>query len=205
MVLIIRILLVAVHRKSPDILAVLTLHLLLALHLHGNIPAVCVIDKVLHRQHKRFLIEIRRQRIIIVAYRYETHLMLRECLLYQPSGTDIIPSEPRQILYYNAVNQTCLDVSHHPLKSRSVKIRTGPSVVNIEIIYLHVVLFPYKTADDIPLRCYAVALCLPGFPVILGKPEVHSNVVKIFYLHCFQPPNLILARYPSYGIRPHQV
>ena len=82
----------------------------MAPYLHGNIPAVRIIDEVLERDdHVIPILPV--QAVVTVIDSNEPHPQHGENLLNVPPGLNIVPAEPGQVLYDHAVNRTFPDIA----------------------------------------------------------------------------------------------
>ena len=182
---------VAVHGKGCKAFPLPALHSKLALHLGGNVTAIAVVYEIFYRQYDVALPGIRRKAVVPVGEGDESHPQSREYLVQVPAGLDIIAPEPGQVLHDDAVHPPRLDVAYHPFEFWPLEVAAGIVVVRIAVEELHVLLFPDKGTDQLPLAADAVALgfergsctsrasgisdssCIAVLP---GKPEVHGRI-----------------------------
>lgn len=73
--------------------------------------------------------------IELVCNRNEPDMMGEKVLFNVISGINGISAKPGKVFYNHTVNVPSLNIGEHLLKTWSVKVRTGQSVVNIGVIY----------------------------------------------------------------------
>jgi len=113
-----------------DIIAFLPLHIQMAPHLNGNIPAISIIDQILKR-NDHLTPGIVLHAVIMVCHGNEAHAKHGKYLLDISPGLNIVAPEPREILHDHAVHRAVLYILHHLLEIRPVKINAAVSVILI--------------------------------------------------------------------------
>ena len=91
-----------------------------------------------------------------------------------------VTSNAGHVLTNNHIDFTGCNIVHHPLPVGTVKVCSGPSVVNIEISDMEPCIVRI-VLDNIPLRLNAGADNFI-FSVIAGKPKVGSRLWPNFLL-----------------------
>ena len=97
-----------------------------------DVPAISIIDKILKR-NDHFTPHILIDTVITICDGNEADPQHREYFFNVPSGLNIIPSESRQILYYDAIDLALSDVRKHSLEFRSLEIDTAETIIRIGI------------------------------------------------------------------------
>ena len=92
----------------------------------GNISCILLIKDIFNGQ--KHIIGLS-PAVNPIGYRDKTNAYIRKNTLQISAGINIIPSKSGQILYNDAINLTRVDISHHPLEARTIKVRAGISII----------------------------------------------------------------------------
>ena len=85
-----------------------------------------------------------------------------------------ISAEPGQILHDHTVDMACVDILHHPLEARAVKIGAAPAVIDVGVIDDNIRPELEMLLEDLPLVGNGVGLRLVS--VIPGQSDVERRL-----------------------------
>ena len=126
--------------------------------------------------------------------RDEADILPREIVVDQVAADGVIPAESVQILDDHAVDKTALDIRFQPREARSVEVRAGEAVVNIDVNQRHFGVLPQEFEQDLPLVGDGNGLVFL-LQILFGESDVKGSppslerllrlprVVSIFFNH----------------------
>ena len=98
------------------------------------ITTIIIVHNVFNRYHEHIHFACIIITVIIVGYGDKPYSLLRKYLLHIPITFIMISSETRKVLYNNTINFPGISISHHFIKSGTVK--TGTAYTIIDILFL---------------------------------------------------------------------
>ena len=113
---------ITIHGKSAYVLSALALDFKLCADFHGNVPAVCLVDKVLERNDQIIRSTLFAKTIIVVVDGDEANTKKGENLLDIFACVKIVTTKAREVFYDNAVCTAFLYILHHLFEIRSFKV-----------------------------------------------------------------------------------
>ena len=118
------------------------------------------------------------QTVVVVIDGDEAHTHEGENLLDVFPHAQVVPAEAGQILDYDAVDLASLDLGHHLLKGRTVKIGTRVAVVHFHAALPQLRVARQIITDQILLARDAVAFLLVA--VLMGQADISAGIPYLF-------------------------
>ena len=181
-VLVLRILQIPENSKRANEISAFAFDFKLAPNLDRGIPAICLVYEIFEWNDQFIGFHISVFAVIVVVDSDKAHTQKGKDTLDVFSRFQVVPAKPGQVLDHDAVDFSSLNFVHHCLKSRTVKVGTGITVIHFHAALPKLRVTAQIVTDQVFLPRDTVALLL--VPIFPRQADIAASIPYLI-VHCY--------------------